>query len=295
MASLRFVALASLPLGMVWVPKCSRALLAVWMFVPFAAAEAASEESWIGCPLEPGRSSLTLRVGSRNRRVVVEVGPQAGKKSPAPVVFFWHGWGGDPRGHLDWLGGRQAWPEAVFVAPEGLPRRFPGQGSLSLPGWQLRSGELGDRDLRLFDALVDRLSKLECLDRTRFVSSGFSNGGYFSNLLGCRRSSVLAAIAPVGSGGPYEACEAPVAVWIAHGSFDRVVSPQEGRASLARWEQQNDCQPVEPVSEGCTQALSCSRDLTFCDFRGGHTWPGNLTPRWRTFLEAQGQAKPQAQ
>ena len=263
------------------------------MLVSLAATGADAEDTGIRCPLQPGRSSFTLRVGSRNRRVVVEVGSQAGEKSPAPVVFFWHGWGGDPRGHLNWLGARQAWPEAVFVAPEGLPRRFPGQGSLSLPGWQLRSGELGDRDLRLFDALVERLSKLDCLDRKRFVSSGFSNGGYFSNLLGCRRAGVLAAIAPVGGGGPYETCEAPVAVWIAHGSLDRVVSPREGRASFGRWQQRNDCQPVEEVRDGCSQAPDCSRDLTFCEFRGGHTWPGNLTPRWRSFLEAQSLAKPE--
>lgn len=277
---------------MLCLSRCLRAWVIAWLLAPFAAAATDAEDTGIRCPLEAGRSSFTLRVGNRTRRVVVEVGPQAGKQAPAPVVFFWHGWGGDPRGHLDWLGARRAWPEAVFVAPEGLPRRFPGRGSLSLPGWQIRSGELGDRDLRLFDALVERLSKLECLDAERFVSSGFSNGGYFSNLLGCRRAGALAAIAPVGSGGPYEACQAPVAAWIAHGSFDRVVSPREGRASLDRWQQRNACEPVEEVRDGCVEARGCTRDLVFCDFRGGHTWPGDLMPRWRGFLETQALSGP---
>ena len=153
---------------------------------------------------------------------------------------------------------------------------------------------MGDRDLKLFDALVESLSKLACLDGERFVSSGFSNGAYFSNLLGCRRAGVLAAIAPVGGGGPYESCEAPVAAWIAHGNLDRVVSPREGRESFARWQQRNGCQPVEEIRDGCTQALDCSRDLTFCDFRGGHSWPRSLMPRWRSFLEAQSLQKSRA-
>jgi polyhydroxybutyrate depolymerase len=242
------------------------------------------------CPLAPGRSSFSLRVASRTRRVVVEVGSQAGRNGPAPIVFFWHGWGGDARGQLDWVGAAKAWPEAVFVAPEGLPRRFPGAGARSLPGWQIASGELDDRDLQLFDALVTALSKLECVDTSRFVSSGFSNGGYFSNLLGCRRSAVLAAIAPVGGGGPYEACESPVAAWIAHGSRDRVVAFREGRSSFASWQKRNACEGEAASLDGCSVAKNCSREVVLCSFEGGHTWPGQLTAGWRRFLEQQRRA-----
>ena len=253
-----------------------------------AGAEAATDGFDLQCPLEPGRSSFHLKVGNRKREVVVEVGSQAGKDGPAPVVFFWHGWGGNPRGYLNWLGVARDWPEAVFIAPQGLPRRFPGS-SRSLPGWQAYAAEHDGRDLALFDALVANLKKLPCLDAQRFLSSGFSNGGMFSNLLGCRRSDALAAIAPVGGRGPnsYDICEAPVATWVAHGSSDRIVPPAAGRASFARWQKHNGCEIEEPGSDGCFEAKNCRRDVVLCMYEGGHTWPSKLTPDWKRFLENQ--------
>jgi len=252
-----------------------------------ACADEPAEDLLLRCPLEPGRTQASLHVDGQLRRVSIEVGPRVENDHPAPVVFLWHGWGGDAAGLLDGLQVGRAWPEAVFVAPEGLPRSLLGAQSRSLPGWQLRAGELGDRDLALFDALVERLEPLECLDSQRFVSSGFSNGGYFSNLLGCRRGEVLAAIAPVSGGGPFERCAAPVAAWIAHGRSDRVVPPGEGRASFARWQERNGCAPSEDGADACVEAAGCRREAVYCAFPGGHVWPVALTQRWKRFLERQ--------
>ena len=239
------------------------------------------------CPLEPGRAQATLLVDGERREVAIEVGARAARGEPAPVVFLWHGWGADAAGLLDGLQVARVWPEAVFVAPEGLPRSLLGAGSRSLPGWQIRSGEFGDRDLALFDALVEQLAPLECLDSQRFVSSGFSNGGYFSNLLGCRRGDVLAAIAPVGGGGPFERCPVPVAAWIAHGKNDRVVPSREGRASFTRWRERNGCASSGGPSGACVVAPGCRRESVYCAFPGGHVWPVALTPDWKQFLERQ--------
>lgn len=261
-----------------------------------AAAGGEGVASVLHCPLEPGRSSFSMEVAGRSRRVAVEVGPRAGKAGPAPVVFLWHGWGSDPRNLLATTRLAKTWPEAVAVAPTGLGRRFPGAGYRSLPGWQIAPGEFENRDLRLFDALVLELSKLDCLDSDRFVSSGFSNGGFFSNLLGCERAAVLAAIAPVGGGGPPGDCEAPLPVWIAHGRGDRVVSVREGRATFARWRERNSCEEGAKApgdSAGCFSAPGCREETALCTFGGGHWWPRDLLPDWRRFLEAQRRATPQ--
>lgn len=252
-----------------------------------ASAEPDGDGLGLSCPLEPGRSMREITVGGRARRVVVEVGARAGKSGPAPVVFFWHGWGGEAGGILDWIGASRQWPEAVFIAPEGLRRRFPGKGSRSRPGWQIASGEFGDRDLAFFDALVADLSRLPCLDTRRFVSTGFSNGGYFSNLLGCQRPGVLAGIAPVGGGGPREPCETPVPTWIAHGKGDRVVPLSEGRDSFSRWQKTNGCDGAAVDRDGCLVAPGCARETVLCTFPGRHTWPMVLTPEWSRFLAAQ--------
>ena len=264
-------------------------LLVALGFAGFPAhAQGESLASAIRCPLEPGRSSFEISVGGNARKVEVEIGPKAGKDGPAPVVFAWHGWGGDARNQLAALRAKKYWPEAVVVAPQGLARRFPG-GGRARPGWQISSGEFNDRDVRLFDALVLELSKRDCLDATRFVSSGFSNGGYFSNLLGCRRGRVLAAIAPVGSGGPYESCETPVAAWIAHGKSDRIVRLRDGEASFLAWQERNGCAEKKTGSEGCVEAQACRRETVLCTFDGGHFWPHHLTADWARFLRDQRQ------
>lgn len=272
--------------------------IAVALFATVASATRAGEQgvaSVLHCPLEPGRSSFSIDVGGRSRRVEVEAGPQAGKAGPAPVVFLWHGWGSDPRNLLASTRVAKVWPEAVAIAPMGLGRRFPGLGFRSLPGWQIAPGEFENRDLRLFDALVLELSKFDCLDSDRFVSSGFSNGAYFSNLLGCERAAVLAAIAPVGGGGPPGDCEAPVATWIAHGTGDRVVPVREGRATFARWRKRNACNEDGKGgadSMGCQSAQGCREETILCTFGGGHWWPRDLVPGWVRFLQDQRRRAP---
>ena len=99
-----------------------------------ATAGGAGPSPVLQCPLEPGRSSFSMEVAGRSRRVEVEVGPRVGKAGPAPVVFLWHGWGSDPRNLLAATRLAKIWPEAVAVAPTGLGRRFPGLGYRSLPG-----------------------------------------------------------------------------------------------------------------------------------------------------------------
>ena len=264
---------------------------ALWVVGPGAAAAGGTGVApALQCPLDPGRSSFSIEVAGRSRRVEVEVGPRAGKAGPAPVVFIWHGWGGDSRNLLATTRLAKVWPDAVVIAPVGLGRRFPGAGYRSLPGWQVAPGEFDNRDLRLFDALVVELSRLECVDRDRFVSTGFSNGGFFSNLLGCERPTVLAAIAPVGGGGPPGDCAAPLPVWIAHGTSDRVVSVREGRASFARWRERNSCEDDAKgpgASEGCFSAPGCREETVLCTFQGGHWWPHSLLPDWARFLRSQ--------
>lgn len=278
--------------------RTCRGTIAAAIFVTWASAASAGGQgvaSVLQCPLEPGRNSFSTEVGGLERHVEVEVGPRAGKGGPAPVVFLWHGWGSDPRNLL--ATGRLAkfWPEAVVIAPRGLGRRFPGPVFRTLPGWQIVPGEFDDRDLRLFDAIVFELSKLGCLDADRFVSSGFSNGAYFSNLLGCERAAVLAAIAPVGGGGPPGDCEAPMPTWIAHGRADRVVPIREGRASFETWRERNACQEAEndsPGSKGCKSAVGCREETTLCTFKGGHWWPRELAPHWLRFLKGHRRSAP---
>ena len=174
------------------------------------------------------------------------------------------------------------------MAPQGRPRRLPGLGNERRAGWQLQAGELGDRDLAFFDALLAALSEQYCIDRSRVYSAGMSNGGYFSNLLGCQRSRDLAAIAPTAAGGPHpESCSGPVAALITHGRRDDIVPFRSARESLAVWARQNGCaMPEDLPDQGCVALAGCSKPTAFCAHRGGHVWPGDASAAIVRFVRA---------
>ncbi len=254
-----------------------------FFFYGSSAADAAAES----CPLEPGPALHEIEVDGVTRSYWLNVGPAAGHDGPAPVIFLWHGWGGSARSLSSVFDPARVWPEAVTLAPVGLRRRFPGLPPGKMPGWQIVDGEFGDRDVKLFDALADRMTGLSCVDSRRLYSMGFSNGGYFSNLLGCQRPDVVAAIVPVSGGGPHPpSCEGGVAVQVVHGTQDRVVEYSQGESSFRTWQRGNACEGnVEASDEGCVDAQGCSREVRMCSFDGGHVWPRELQGEFVSFLK----------
>ena len=61
-------------------------------------------------------------------------------------------------------------------------------------GWDMAPDGV---DVGCFDALIAKLSTTQCIDTTRVFAAGHSHGASFSNHLGCYRSDVVRAIAPV--------------------------------------------------------------------------------------------------
>jgi polyhydroxybutyrate depolymerase len=114
-----------------------------------------------------------------------------------PVVFVFHGHGGSMRGAARSFGLHALWPEAIVVYLQGLntPGRLTDPEGRK-PGWQHTAGDQGDRDLRLFDAVLASLRRDERVDDRRIYATGHSNGGGFTYLLWQTRGSVLAAVAP---------------------------------------------------------------------------------------------------
>src|SRR5262249_17804991 len=160
------------------------------------------------------------------------------------VVFAWHGWGGDPNNVVNAVQPDRHWPDGVVVAAQGLERTLheldPRFRGASRPGWQILASEHGGRDLAFFDPLLAHPERPGSADPKRVYSTGSSNGGYFSNLLGCVRGNKLAAIAPIGGGGPFPLkavpCGPAVPVLIIHGLRDRVVPISQAAASWDLWQ-----------------------------------------------------------
>lgn len=240
------------------------------------------------CTLAPGDAALEVKVGELQRRYLVHVGAQLA--APPAVVFAWHGFGSGPESARRSMAAAQLWDDAIVVAPQGEPRTFEQFGARERAGWQVAKGELGDRDLAFFDAMIDELDARGCLDRKRVYSTGFSNGGFFTNVLACHRGDVLAAAAPAGGGGPFEQCErAAVPVLVTHGRRDEVVDYRMATDSFARWVAHNGCSPdARAPADGCADAAGCPKatPVRMCSLDIGHEWPEGQAERTRDFLRA---------
>jgi len=138
---------------------------------------------------------VSITVESTPREAVLYV-PEK-KETPLPVVFAFHGHGGNAMQASRSFRFQEHWPEALVVYMQGVPT--PGQ--LTDPegkrnGWQKAVGDQNDRDLKFFDALLAQLRKDYSVDDRRIYSTGHSNGGGFTYLLWSARPEKFAAFAP---------------------------------------------------------------------------------------------------
>jgi poly(3-hydroxybutyrate) depolymerase len=219
--------------------------------------------------------SVELDVDGTARTYELSIPAEYDPATPYPVVFAFHGRGGDGALAALYFGVEaQAAGAAIFVYPDGLPLANMGNQT----GWDLTANGV---DVAFFDALRAELDAQLCLDPERLFATGHSFGGYFSNTLGCARGDVLRAIAPVAGGGPFFTCNTPVAAWIAHGNLDETVPVSEGEGSRDTWLGYDGCgatsQPTSPAPcvayDGCsagTPVVWCAHDEPDM---GGHAWP----------------------
>ncbi len=146
--------------------------------------------------LPEGFEHWEFKVDGVAREALVYV-PRLARQKPTPVVFVFHGHGGQARNVVRTFAMNRVWPEAISVYMQGLntPGRLTDpQGKV--PGWQKRLGDQQDRDLKFFDAVWARLKHDYKVDEKRVFSTGHSNGGAFTYLLWAERGEVFAAFGP---------------------------------------------------------------------------------------------------
>lgn len=148
------------------------------------------------CHADEESSRRTWNVDGTRRQALVYV-PTTAKVQPAPIVFAFHGHGGNMERVSRMWDYQKLWSQAIVVYMQGL--KTPGQ--LTDPegnnaGWQHAVGDHTDRDLQFFDAVLASLEKEYPVDKKRIYATGHSNGGGFTYLLWEARPSVFAAFAP---------------------------------------------------------------------------------------------------
>lgn len=143
---------------------------------------------------EPVRWTWEIEGVAREGLVYV---PETAKTMATPVVFAFHGHGGNMRNAARMFPIHTHWPEVIVVFLQGLntPCKLTDPEGKK-PGWQHLAGVQADRDLKFFDAVLTRLRAELQVDDRRIYSTGHSNGGGFTYLLWAERGETFAAMAP---------------------------------------------------------------------------------------------------
>jgi polyhydroxybutyrate depolymerase len=257
--------------------------LAAGLAVLLGSATGAVADTCTGTPGSSGQ--VEIQVGTAMRSFVVRA-PKTETRTPAPVVFLFHPFGMNTQ----YMQGRvplpRVWPEAIAVYGQGMPRT--GGEAVSLqPAWQTRPGEMDDRDLAYFDAMLDWLRKNQCIDETRVFAMGYSNGANFTSVLACERPHALAGIA-IASGSL--SCSLPEAkpVILNHGLADATIRYDRAVEASRAWATRNGCSaPPKSGVLGCFKGDGCSAaPVTLCSYGGGHEYAEPFTKILADFFKA---------
>lgn len=260
---------------------------------------------------QPGTYSLTLQHDGLDRAYLVHIPVGYRVDMPSPVVFAFHGGGGNMTLQASEHYGLVAKADSagfIAVFPNGYSR-FPG-GKLATWNAGLCCGAARDSgvdDVGFVRAMWEQLTARVNVDRRRVFATGMSNGGMFSHRLACEMADVFTAIAPVAGTDNTVQCRPsrPVSVLHIHAKdddhvlFDGGAGPNAFRDeskvtefvsvsdTITRWTQRNQCQPNRQrvltvpgaycdAYRACTGGVQVQLCVTET---GGHSWPGGSKPR----------------
>jgi polyhydroxybutyrate depolymerase len=273
-----------------------RSVVAVWLLAiaGWSAVGLLAQSTLQAAEREP--VTLTLKVDDLERTALVfaptgSTGTSAGGGSQSsPLVFVFHGHGGNSQQAAYSFNLHNLWPEAIVVYPQGVPT----PGRLTDPegkrnGWQHSLGDQQDRDLKFFDALLTKLKAEYRVDNARIYSTGHSNGGAFTFLLWVNRGDVFAAIAPSAAAmSPKMVRPKPLPVMELAGETDRLVKYEWQQMTMDYVKKINGCEAKgKPSGEFCTEYPSPT-GTPFVSYihPGGHQFPKAAAQRFVEFFQA---------
>lgn len=222
----------------------------------------------------------TFNIEGTERKAIIHEG--AGKTKKSPVLFVFHGHGGNARVAERRFKFHEVWKDAIVVYMEGIP----GVGMLTdkegvRNGWQNNPGDVNDRDLKFFDEVLKQLQKEYQVDDKRIYAVGHSNGSRFVNVLWSARADKFAAFCAVaGPGGIMIQNAPPKSIWISMGKNDPIVpiAFQKRSADIVKKVLQVD--EVKAVTSGeiTTYKGVNGTELIIEDRNAGHEFPINSIP-----------------
>jgi polyhydroxybutyrate depolymerase len=230
-------------------------------------------------------TSLTETIDGKSRKWMLDVPTNYDTNKMYKLIFVWHPLSGN--GSQIVSGGYNGLKSlsngsAVFATADGLSGS---NSEASGTGWWNANGG----DMKLFQAMLDKINAGLCIDQERIFTTGFSFGGMMSYTLPFE-FDVFRATAPCsGKTGviPFnEKFSGPVAIMAFHGDSDTFVATNLGKAFFDKFATRNKCgtgtTAVSP--NGCNQYKDCVVPSTWCTFKGAHeTWSEEPAAIWKFF------------
>lgn len=245
----------------------------------------------------------TVQVWGKARTFVMVAPRDVVQGKAYPLVFVFHGDGGDGSGMRGWMAlENQSGSDAIIVYPDGKDAT-----------WDLYTIAPANEDNAFVDAMVLAVKARFTVDETRIFGSGYSSGAFFVNQVACRKGGFFRAIAPNAGGAPQEPNDGAASKWpgtsytkcanqtvgvaalVMHGSDDYVVGTGSGTYDARYWAHVNGCDDSEstrtPTTPSpCVQHAGCPSDkrVVYCEIPGiGHgIWSESAKTTW-AFFSAQ--------
>ena len=225
-----------------------------------------------GAGLEEGEHTFTPEDIERRYLLYLPTGYDGSR--PWPLIFALHGNGGSVDYWDRTSGDRNIRGEvedgAILVIAEAIDNAWRDY-DMPRETWPPRI----EQELRYFDHLKDELGEALCVDEDAIFSMGFSGGGSFSGVLGCRREYVR-AIAVGGSVIYFEEedCVSTPAAWITIGTEELT----DGRAAYRDFFRDRagcDAESSATDPDPCVAYAGCdpATPVHYCQHPGGHVWP----------------------
>lgn len=224
-------------------------------------------------------------LGGDARRYIVRL-PQGYTRERAwPLVFALHGNGGDARYWDGTSGARNLRAalrgEAILIVLEAIEGNW---RDYNMPAatWPARV----ERELVYFDAVLAQASGALCVREDAVFAMGFSGGGSFSALLGCRRDAVR-AIAIGGAVSYFDEadCVNTPAAWVTIGA-EELNSGREALRDYLRADAGCGASSVAAMPAPCVAYEGCAAatPVQYCQHTGGHVWPDfGVAASWAFF------------
>ncbi len=252
---------------------------------------------------DEGWAAWTLISGGRERCYTLYAPPGFDPGQPMPVVFSFHGILSNPESQAVISGWHRLAAEEGFLVVYPQGQNFPQRWN-SGETW----GVVDVDDVQFFRDMLEDLSSVAAVDRSRVYVNGFSNGGGMTVRLGCEVADLMAAMGTVAAAViSMKDCSPsrPVPAMAFHGTADPLV-PYEGDEMqgwllrwaagvtnaptyfvgaedwVATWAEGNGCDPTPEIilPQGDASGIrytGCDEEaeVTFYTIDGGgHAWPG---------------------